>query len=90
MRQIPATTGDLPLLLRLAREDRDFSAECALVVVEAFESKTQRMILVAAIIAQQCRLEDLEFERMRRIFAVNSIGPIRRFRSRNRSARSCN
>ena len=30
----------------------------------------------AAIIAPQSRLEDLEFERMRRIFAVNSIGPI--------------
>jgi NAD(P)-dependent dehydrogenase (short-subunit alcohol dehydrogenase family) len=30
----------------------------------------------AAIIAQQSRLEDLEFERMRHMFAVNSIGPI--------------
>ncbi len=30
----------------------------------------------AAIIAPQSRLEDLEFERMQRIFAVNSIGPI--------------
>src|SRR5579863_3117284 len=30
----------------------------------------------AAVLAQQCRLEDLEFERMRRIFAVNAIGPI--------------
>lgn len=30
----------------------------------------------AAIIAQQSRLEDLAFERMQRIFAVNSIGPI--------------
>ena len=30
----------------------------------------------AAIIARQSRLEDLEFERMQRIFAVNSIGPI--------------
>ncbi len=30
----------------------------------------------AAIIARQSRLEDFEFERMRRIFAVNSIGPI--------------
>jgi len=30
----------------------------------------------AAIIAQQSRLEDLGFERMQRIFAVNSIGPI--------------
>ena len=29
----------------------------------------------AAILAQQSRLEDLDFERMRRIFAVNSIGP---------------
>jgi len=30
----------------------------------------------AAVLAQQCRLEDLDFERMRRIFAVNAIGPI--------------
>ncbi len=30
----------------------------------------------AAIIAKQSRLEDLEFERMQRIFAVNAIGPI--------------
>lgn len=30
----------------------------------------------AAIIAQHSRVEDLEYERMRRIFAVNAIGPI--------------
>jgi len=30
----------------------------------------------AAVLAPQSRLEDLEFERMRRIFAVNAIGPI--------------
>lgn len=30
----------------------------------------------AAIIARQSRLEDLEFERMQRVFAVNAIGPI--------------
>jgi NAD(P)-dependent dehydrogenase (short-subunit alcohol dehydrogenase family) len=30
----------------------------------------------AAMLGPQCRLEDLGFERMRRIFAVNSIGPI--------------
>ncbi len=30
----------------------------------------------AGIIAQQSRLEDLGYERMRRIFAVNAIGPI--------------
>ncbi len=30
----------------------------------------------AAILGPQSRLEDLEFERMRHIFAVNSIGPI--------------
>jgi NAD(P)-dependent dehydrogenase (short-subunit alcohol dehydrogenase family) len=30
----------------------------------------------AAIIARQSRLEDLAFERMQRIFAVNAIGPI--------------
>ena len=30
----------------------------------------------AAVLAPQCRLEDLGIERMRRIFAVNAIGPI--------------
>jgi len=30
----------------------------------------------AAIIAQQSRMEDLAFERMQRIFAINAIGPI--------------
>lgn len=30
----------------------------------------------AGIIGRQSRLEDLDFERMRRIFAVNAIGPI--------------
>jgi hypothetical protein len=30
----------------------------------------------AAMLAQQSRLEDLGFERMQRIFAVNAIGPI--------------
>jgi NAD(P)-dependent dehydrogenase (short-subunit alcohol dehydrogenase family) len=30
----------------------------------------------AAMLARQSRLEDLDFERMQRIFAVNSIGPI--------------
>ncbi|MEZ2409296.1 SDR family oxidoreductase [Bosea sp. RCC_152_1] len=30
----------------------------------------------AAIIAQQSRIEDLAFERMQRIFAINAIGPI--------------
>jgi len=30
----------------------------------------------AAIIAQQSRMEDLGFERMQRIFAINAIGPI--------------
>ena len=30
----------------------------------------------AAILAQQSRLEDLEFERIRRVFSVNAIGPI--------------
>jgi NAD(P)-dependent dehydrogenase (short-subunit alcohol dehydrogenase family) len=32
----------------------------------------------AAIIAQQARLEDLEFARMQRIFAINSLGPMLR------------
>ncbi|ASW10423.1 glucose 1-dehydrogenase [Rhizobium sp. 11515TR] len=30
----------------------------------------------AAIIAKQSRMEDLEFERMQRIFAINAIGPM--------------
>lgn len=45
----------------------------------AIDSKFGRIdVLVnnAAMLAQQSRMEDLDFERMQRIFAVNSIGPI--------------
>lgn len=51
-------------------------------VVQLFEKIDQRFgridVLVnnAGIIAKQSRLEDLGFERMQRIFAVNAIGPI--------------
>ncbi|WP_186117314.1 SDR family oxidoreductase [Burkholderia gladioli] len=46
---------------------------------EAIDQKFGRLdVLVnnAAIIARQSRLEDLGFERMQRIFAVNAIGPM--------------
>ncbi|KVM72126.1 sugar dehydrogenase [Burkholderia gladioli] len=46
---------------------------------EAIDQEFGRLdVLVnnAAIIARQSRLEDLGFERMQRIFAVNAIGPI--------------
>lgn len=51
-------------------------------VIQLFERIDQRFgrldVLVnnAGIIARQSRLEDLGFERMQRIFAVNSIGPM--------------
>ena len=47
--------------------------------VRAAEEKFGRIdVLVnnAGMIAPQCRLEALGFERMQRIFAVNAIGPI--------------
>ncbi len=34
------------------------------------------LVNTAAIIARQSRLEDLGFERMQRVFAVNAIGPM--------------
>ncbi|AYQ91815.1 sugar dehydrogenase [Burkholderia gladioli] len=46
---------------------------------EAIDQEFGRLdVLVnnAAVIARQSRLEDLGFERMQRIFAVNAIGPI--------------
>lgn len=45
----------------------------------AIDAKLGRITVLvnnAAVLARQSRLEDLEFERMRRIFAVNAIGPI--------------
>ena len=51
-------------------------------VVEMFETidrtfgRIDVLVNNAGIIAKQSRLEDLGFERMQRIFAVNTIGPI--------------
>ncbi len=45
----------------------------------AIDAKLGRITVLvnnAAVLARQSRLEDLEFERMRRIFGVNAIGPI--------------
>ncbi|VVD33700.1 protein of unknown function [Paraburkholderia dioscoreae] len=43
----------------------------------------------AAVLAPQFRLEDLEFERMQRIFAVNSIGPILCAQQANKRQSGC-
>ena len=49
-------------------------------VVADVEALGRRALAVrannAAMLARQCRTEDLGFERMQRIFAVNAIGPI--------------
>ncbi|HLG82499.1 MAG TPA: SDR family oxidoreductase [Bradyrhizobium sp.] len=76
-----AVAADVEAVGRRALAMRADSADPEQVVqlFAAIDRKFGRIdVLVnnAAIIAQQSRLEDLGFERMRRIFAVNSIGPI--------------
>jgi NAD(P)-dependent dehydrogenase (short-subunit alcohol dehydrogenase family) len=76
-----AVAADVEALGRQALPVRADSADPEQVaqVFSAIDRKFGRIdVLVnnAAIIAKQSRLEDLEFERMQRIFAVNAIGPI--------------
>src|SRR5690242_6052152 len=53
LREISAAARKFPLLLRLARENRDFCSEGTLVVVKAFEVDAERVVLVSAITAQR-------------------------------------
>ncbi len=76
-----AVAADVEALGRQALPVRADSADPEQVaqVFSAIDRKFGQIdVLVnnAAIIAKQSRLEDFEFERMKRIFAVNAIGPI--------------
>ena len=76
-----AVGADIEATGRQALPVRADSADPEQVVqlFDAIDRKFGRIdVLVnnAAMLAQQSRLEDLGFERMRRIFAVNAIGPI--------------
>lgn len=76
-----AVAADVEALGRRALAVRADSADPAQVAAlfEAIDREFGRIdVLVnnAAVLARQCRTEDLGFERMQRIFAVNAIGPI--------------
>ena len=76
-----AVAADVEAVGRRALAVRADSADPEQVarLFDAIDQKFGRIdVLVnnAAIIAQQSRLEDLAFERMQRMFAVNAIGPI--------------
>lgn len=76
-----AVAADVEAAGRRALAIRADSADSGQVagLFEAIDQEFGRLdVLVnnAAIIARQSRLEDLGFERMQRIFAVNAIGPM--------------
>jgi NAD(P)-dependent dehydrogenase (short-subunit alcohol dehydrogenase family) len=76
-----AVAADVEAVGRRALPVRADSADPEQVarLFSAIDQKLGRIdVLVnnAAVLARQSRLEDLEFERMRRIFAVNAIGPM--------------
>ncbi|WP_186125300.1 SDR family oxidoreductase [Burkholderia gladioli] len=76
-----AVAADVEAAGRRALAIRADSADLGQVagLFEAIDQEFGRLdVLVnnAAIIARQSRLEDLGFERMQRIFAVNAIGPM--------------
>ncbi|MDR4305041.1 SDR family oxidoreductase [Chelatococcus sambhunathii] len=67
--------GRRALPVRADSSDPDQVARLFASVDDAF-GRIDVLVNNAAIIARQSRLEDLGFERMQRIFAVNAIGPI--------------
>jgi len=76
-----AVTADVEALGRRALPVRADSADPEQVAqlfaaIDRHFGRIDVLVNNAAILAAQSRLEDLDFERMRRIFAVNSIGPI--------------
>ncbi|MBK1839456.1 SDR family oxidoreductase [Azospirillum sp. YIM B02556] len=76
-----AVAADVEALGRRALAVRADSADPAQVaqLFAAIDREFGRIdVLVnnAAMLARQCRTEDLDFERMQRVFAVNAIGPI--------------
>ncbi|MGA0534165.1 SDR family oxidoreductase [Hansschlegelia sp. KR7-227] len=76
-----AVAADIDAVGRRALAMRADSADPEQVVrlfaaIDRTFGRIDALVNNAAILARQSRLEDLEFERMRRIFAVNAIGPI--------------
>ena len=76
-----AVTADVEALGRRALPVRADSADPQQVAqlfaaIDRHFGRIDVLVNNAAILAAQSRLEDLDFERMQRIFAVNSIGPI--------------
>ncbi|WPB58330.1 glucose 1-dehydrogenase [Xylophilus sp. GOD-11R] len=69
------TQGRRALAVRADNADPEQVARLFTAVDEAF-GRVDVLVNNAAILARQSRLEDLGFERMQRMFAVNAIGPI--------------
>lgn len=69
------TQGRRALAVRADSADPEQVARLFTAVDEAF-GRVDVLVNNAAILARQSRLEDLGFERMQRMFAVNAIGPI--------------
>lgn len=67
--------GRRALPVRADSADPDHVAQLFAAIDREF-GRIDVLVNNAAIIAHHSRLEDLEFERMQRIFAVNAIGPI--------------
>ena len=68
-------TGRRALAMRADSADPDQVARLFAAIDREF-GRIDVLVNNAAMLARQSRLEDLDFERMRRIFAVNAIGPI--------------
>lgn len=68
-------TGRRGLAIRADSADPGQVARMFSAIDEAF-GRIDVLVNNAAVLAPQSRLEDLSFERMQRIFAVNSIGPM--------------
>lgn len=67
--------GRRSLAVRADSADPDQVAQLFAAIDREF-GRIDVLVNNAAVLAQQSRLEDLGFERMQRIFAVNAIGPI--------------
>lgn len=69
------STGRRAVAVRADNADPSQVAELFATVDRAF-GRLDVLVNNAAMLARQSRLEDLGFERMQRIFAVNAIGPM--------------
>lgn len=67
--------GRRSLAVRADSADPDQVAQLFAAIDREF-GRIDVLVNNAAVLAQQSRLEDLGFERMQRIFAINAIGPI--------------